>query len=110
MATIITDISESKIMTNLDTYNYTAQAAGMYIVSCAISEIPVSGITIALKQNGSTKASVAAPASTQSVQQLQVIMNCDLNDVIGVTIASSVAQDNQINDFKALINIRQGTI
>lgn len=110
MATIITKIDESQIVTNLDTYNYTVLVAGMYAVACTVSEIPVSAITIALKQNGSTKASVGVPAATQAIQQLQVIMNCAINDVIGVTLASSAAQDNQINDFKALINIRQGTV
>lgn len=108
MATTITGITKSKILTNLDTYNHTALSTQMYGVSVQLSEIPPSGITITIKQNSSTIASTVAPANGQSTVQLQCLMNCTANDVIGVILASSSAVDAQLNDFKAILRITAG--
>lgn len=108
MATIITNIEQSQVVTNLDTYNYTVSIADQYAVSCETSVIPPSGLFCALKQNGSTKASTPSPGAVQITEKVQIIMNCAVNDVIGVTLSSAVPADAAPNDFKSLINIRRG--
>lgn len=110
MAQTITGITQTKILTELDTYNHTALATSMYMVSCAVSEVPPSGITITIKQNGSTKATMAAPAAAQQLTQLQIVLNCVATDIITVVLASSTASDTGKNSFKAILNIHQGSV
>lgn len=110
MATVITGIGQSKVISNLDTYNHTTLLNSMYTVSCSINQTPVSAIIIVIKQNGTTMASVPSPAASQSYETLSVTLNCAIGDLISITISSALAQDNQINDFKGIINIRPGTI
>lgn len=109
MATIISGISKTKVLNQLDTYNHTALANSMYMVKLSINEIPPSGITVQLKQNSTVRASLSVPAATQSPMDIQVVMNCAINDVIGVVIASSTASDQGGNSFKAILNIHQGS-
>lgn len=108
MATIITGIESSKVLSNLDTYNHTTKAAGMYQVSVSVSEQPPSGMSIVIQQNGSQKAASAAPAASQGVVMLSVPLNCALGDVISVILSSSVASDKAINQIKGILNIHQG--
>jgi len=110
MATIISGISKSKVLSNLDTYNHTALTAGMYNVSISLSEQPPSGVSILIKQNSTTIASFSSPAATQGVINLQALLNCAINDVIGVVISSSSASDQTINSIKAILNIHQGSV
>jgi hypothetical protein len=108
MATTITRIDQSKVISNLDTYNHTALANSVYNVSIQLTEQPPSGISILLQQNSSTKASFSSPAAQQGVINLQVAMNCAINDVISIVISSSSASDQNINAIKGILNIHQG--
>lgn len=110
MATIITRIDQSKVISNLDTYNHTTLAAGMYTVSIQVSEIPPSGVTLSIKQNSSTIASVSVPAAAQQLTQLRVVINCAISDVLGVVIASSTAREAGPNQIKGILNIHQGSV
>src|SRR6185312_13890856 len=107
MATIIPRIEASHVINQLDTYNHTAGASTVYTVSIAINEIPPSGITIAIKQNSSTIASLSAPAAAQGVMNLSAQINAVADDVLGVVIASSTASDQGGNSFKGILTIRQ---
>lgn len=110
MATTITGITQAKVLSNLDVYNHTTTLASMYTVECNLTETPVSALIIIIKQNGSTMASLASPAATQSHMELRTVLNCAIGDVISVTISSALAQDNQINDVRAILKITPGTI
>jgi len=109
MATIITGIGQSKVLSNLDTYNHTVLSSSMYMVSVQASERPVSGLSIVIQQNGVTKATSIAPASTQELVSLQIVLNCAVNDVIAVVLSSSVAEDQKMNRVKALLDIHAGS-
>lgn len=109
MATTITGINQSKVISNLDTYNHTALTTNMYSVKCEISEIPASGVTIAIKQNSTTVVTSAVPAATQSHVVIATVLNCTANDVIGIVVSSAVANDARPNQIKGLINIHVGT-
>lgn len=132
MAQTITGISKTKILTNLDTYNHTTLNSGTYTMSLAVNEHPVSGITIAMKRNGSTILTTAAPTSQnsasvtgagsgpltaaaqselgQQVVQASISVNCTAGDVLTVVIASATAHDSKSNDFKGILSIRQGSV
>ena len=110
MAQTITKIEQSNVINILDTYNYTVVVAGPFMVKVDISEVPTSGITIALKQNSSTLLTTAAPTAGQQIISAQVLMNCAVNDVIGVVIASSNPQDSVLNAVKGILNIHAGNV
>lgn len=109
MAQTITGINQTKVLNQLDTYNHTALSASMYMVSVSLDEIPTSGISIAIKQNGSTKITSVAPTTAQGNVKVQIVLNCAVNDVIGVTLSSAVAADSGKNVIKAILNIHQGS-
>jgi hypothetical protein len=110
MAQIITKIQNTKILTQLDTYNHTTTLASMYTVQCDMSELPPSGLIITIQQNGSTQATSVVPASNQSHTSLRVQLNCALNDVISVILSSAVTSDSNLNVVKGILKIQPGLI
>jgi len=138
MSTIITldpNNDRSQSLNQLGSYLYTTKAAGMHTVSCQVNMQPVSGITITIAQSGSASNSVtsATPAAAPTIvstanagsgapataiqsnigqnnTQLAATYNCAIGDVLTITLASSTAIDTNINDFKATLNIRAGTV
>jgi hypothetical protein len=110
VATIVTGIGTSKVISNLDTYNHTALLASMYTVSCTVSEQPPSGLTITIEKNGSPVAATSAPAATQGVVQLSAALNCAVNDLISVVVVSSSPSDIAINQIKGILVIRPGIV
>lgn len=109
MSQTITGIGKTKVLNQLDTYNHTALTASMYFVSIQLSEQPPSGMSILIQQNASTKASFSSPAAAQGVINLQVVLNCAINDVISVVLSSSNAGDKQLNSIKGILNIHVGS-
>lgn len=107
--TLLPNISHEQVVIAQDTYRHTALAADTYKVSVRMSMIPPSGIAITIAQNGSTKASINSPASAQSIEDLQIVLNCAINDNIDIVINSAVVAEQGINDFKATINIHRGS-
>lgn len=109
MATIIPNFLTAKVITNLDTYNYTIQTAGMHVASIQLTEQPPSGISVLIKLNGSTVATAPAPSATQGAITLSTTMNCAVNDVVGFTLSSSTPGDQNLNAIKAILNIHVGS-
>lgn len=108
MAQILPGIESSHVISRLDTYNHTAELASMYKVSVVMNEIPPSGLSIIIEQNGSPVASSAVPASGQQIVQLQTVLNCAVSDLISVVISSSLAAETGPNIVKGIINIHPG--
>lgn len=108
MATIITNLISSKVLSNLDTYNYTVLAAGVHTVSIRLTEVPPDGVTIVLKNNSSTLATSSAPAGPSDHVEIAATVNCALSDVLGIVITSSAAHQAAPNRIKAILSIRQG--
>lgn len=106
---ILPNISHSQPICALETYRHVATAASMYVVDVDISEIPPSGLSIVIQQNGSTKATSAAPASSQIHVPLRVVMNCAISDNIDVIVTSSLPAEAGINLIKGSINIHRGS-
>lgn len=111
MATTITGIMQTKVISNLDTYNHTAGLNSMYVVRMTVSEQPPSGVIITIQQNGVTKATTtSAPASTQQLVELRTILNCAASDLISVIVSSAVTSDSNINSIKGILKITPGTV
>lgn len=108
MATTITGIDQSKVISSLDVYNHTTEIASLYTVSLQLTEQPPSDCTIVIAQNGSTKLSVAVPAAAQNHMEARVVMNCAASDLIAVTVASSTPSDITINSIKGILRITPG--
>lgn len=109
MAQTITGIGKAKILNQLDTYNHTAMLNSMYMVSISLSELPPSGMSIVIQQNAVTKASVSSPAISQNHMDLQIVLNCAINDVISVILSSSNVNDKQLNSIRGTLNIHTGS-
>lgn len=109
MAQTVTGIESSKVISNLDTYNHTTLAAGLYTVSLSMNEIPPSGVSIAIQLNASTKITSVAPSSTQSHVSVSLTMNCATSDLISVVVSSATASDANKNAVKGILSIRRGT-
>lgn len=110
MAQILPREEQSTVVCQLDTYNHTADATSPYTVKVSASDIPPSGLSIAIKLNGSTQVTSIAPSAAQNHLDVELKMNCAMNDIIGVAISSAVASDTGPNAFKAIINIRKGNV
>jgi len=110
MATTITNLISSKVISNLDTYNYTVGEAGLHYVNLAINELPPSGITITIQLNGTPVVVSPAPAAQQQVVQLATTMNNTAGDVISIIVASSTPSDQGPQSFKGILTIKRGAI
>jgi hypothetical protein len=108
--TIITNLISSKVISNLDTYQYTVGANGMHYVNLAINEIPPSGITISIQQNSNTPLVTSAPSAAQQVVQLATTLNCVIGDTITIVVASSTPSDQGPQSFKGILTIKQGSL
>lgn len=100
---------KSKVVNQLDTYNYTVTEAGMHLVKASVSEIPPSGLSIVLQKNSVTQKTSTAPTPLQDHVDTQIVMNCAVNDVISVILSSSSAIDQGGNAIKGIINIQRGS-
>ncbi len=93
----------------LGTFTYTVDVAGLRFISAVASEVPPSGLSIVINNNGSPIASSATPTDAQQIVSAQILTSCALNDVITVVISSSSAIDQQLNTVKTEINTRAGS-
>lgn len=110
MAQTIPKISTSHSICALDTYNHTALQASMYVVEVDMSMIPPSGLSIVIKQNSSTKLTSIVPTAAQNHVRARIVLNCAINDVIGVVVSSPSASDSGPNAVQGILNIRVGSV
>lgn len=110
MAQNVVNIGQVKVLNALDTYNHAALQNSMYMVAVSVSEVPPSGLSVLIQQNSVTKATAALPAASQNHVDLQVVLNCAINDVISVVLSSSSAIDKGLNSIKATLNIHPGSV
>ncbi len=110
MAITLQNMDSSKVISSLDTYNYTIPADGMYVISASVSEIPTSSLSILIKQNGSTKLTSDTPTAAQQIVDARIVLNCAESDTIAIVISSSLAREAAPNQIKGIINIHPGSV
>lgn len=93
-----------------DTLQYTVPsgAGGVYYANVQLTEVPPSGLTVIVKQNGSTVYTAATLSPTQIAQQFKYSQLYSAGDVIGVVLSSSSAIDKVANNVKATVTVGQG--
>lgn len=126
MATIMNQ--GSTVMGGLDTYQCTVNSQGTYTVRghATMADVGVSGqtgngvtpiaptqsssgLTITVKQNGTTRSTTTTPASTRDRIEVATKLYCASGDVITVVAASANNADKNINTVKITLSIDQGT-
>lgn len=108
MAQTISRISKAYITDALDTYNHTTTSATTYKVRVRLTELPPSGITITIKNNGATITTSTAASSRQRAITVESVINCAAADVLSIVLDSSTPADVNLNVLKAIITITQG--
>lgn len=102
---------QSAVVDGLNDYSYTIPTAGMYVASIQVNQPSSTGMTVAIKQNSTTKATVTLPGGAAAVQGgyiLNAPMNISANDVVHFVFTSSSAPDQQLNSIKAVLNLKAG--
>lgn len=110
MATVIGNFGSNKVITNLDTYTYTVTTTAVHVAKCMITEVPASGIIVAIQQNGTPIVTTSAPAAAQSHIEATASINCTAGDVISWVITSSTPGDSALNTIKAMLNLHIGSL
>lgn len=101
-------INQPFVIVGLDTMNYTIPSTGLYNVHVESTEVPPSGISIVVKNNGSTVFTAPTLSPTQGAIQFKYGFLATAADAISVVLSSAVAFDSQLNTVKSTITIGQG--
>lgn len=100
------------VFVGLGTLTYTVPATGNYNVICESTEVPPTGLSIVVKNNGSTLYTAPVITPTQSAIQFKFDFQATLNDSVTVVLASSQSLptdvDNQLNNLKTTVAVVQG--
>lgn len=91
-----------------DTYTIPTGGAGIYNVAVQLSEVPVTGLSVVVNQNGSPIYTAPVITPTQIAQQFKTSFLAAAADVITVVLASSTAVDLQLNTVKTNVAITLG--
>lgn len=106
MAQTLVNLDSSKVISKLDTYNYTIPSTGVYLIQVQMIEIPPSALSIVIKQNTVSKASSVAPAAAQQIVNTQILLRCAASDAISIEVTSATAGEAAPNQIKGLIMIQ----
>jgi hypothetical protein len=88
------------------TYTYTAPTAGIYRLSLQTTYLPNTGLTVTVKQNGSTVYTMPTPAAPfQSASQFYTDVLAAAADVLTVNLTSSVAEDALLNTIQTTCQV-----
>jgi len=99
-----------KVVSGLNTYQYTIQEAAVHLCRIEVDHHLVSQVTITINSNGSPIATMTLPGTTQvqGTAILQATVNNAVSDVITFVISSSNVDDEQLNNIKSRIIVKVG--
>ena len=103
-------LNQPFVTSGLDTLNYTipSGAGGLYNVRVQLTEVPPTGLSVLIKQNGSTIFTAPSISPTQIAQQFKFGFLAAAADAISVVISSASAIDSVANNVKSTVSIGQG--
>jgi hypothetical protein len=112
---LIPNFNTEKVVSGLNTYQYTVQSAAVHNCRIKVDKMPPSTMTISIVQAGSHSGTLATvtlvpvPGSDgQTSQILQAPANCQPGDTLSFVLSSSASIDEQLNTVKATLNIHIG--
>jgi hypothetical protein len=97
-----------RVDVGLVTDTFTIPSTGLYNLEAQITEIPPSGLSIVVNQNGSPIYTAPALTPTQSAIQFKVDINGVAADTISLVLSSSNANDQMLESVKTNVSIGQG--
>ena len=106
MATTIVNFNHQFNFNTIDTFNYTIVNTGTKRISVSLNAIrgATDGITITVKQNGTTELTVTGSTAGAGMTG-NVLLNCTAADTIAFVVASTTAADAGPNQFKGFFGI-----
>lgn len=115
---IIPNFNSQKTEVGLNTYQYTIINSGVHTAKIRVSVHQSSTLTITISQSGSTSATLATVTHAAIVQPdttgqssivLSALANFVSGDVVSFALSSSAVTDNQLNNVKADMIVKQGS-
>ncbi len=104
--TLIQDVSQ--VAVGLVTYTFTIPTTGIYRVTCALTEIPPSGLSVTVLDGVTTLFTAPTIGQSQIAQQFTYSFLATAADVITVVLASSSAIDKGLESVKSQVSITAG--
>lgn len=118
MATNTLVLGVPRVDVGLNTSTFTVPAtvhggayngAGLYNAQVQCTEVPPTGLSIVVNQNGSPVYTAPTQSLTQSAIQFKTKpITCAIGDVITVVLSSSAGEDLLLNTVKSNVAINQG--
>jgi hypothetical protein len=90
------------------TLTFTIPTTGSYFVAVQLTEVPVTGLSVVVNNNGTPIYTAPTITPTQSAQQFKTSFLANTADVITVVVSSSTPIDLLLNTVKSVITIGQG--
>lgn len=101
-------LNQPSVEVGLTTETFTIPTTGLYNVAAQITEIPPSGLSVVINQNGSPIYTAPTITPTQTALQFKFSFPATAADVITVVLSSSTANDLLLNSVKMNVAIGQG--
>lgn len=101
-------LNQPQVTVGLNTQTFTVPSDGIYNVSVQLTEVPPSGVSVAVKKNTVTIFTAPTITPTQAAQQFKYATSYAAADVIDVVISSASAIDSEKNNVKTNVSIGQG--
>jgi hypothetical protein len=92
----------------LVTMTYTIPTTGLYNVQVQLTEVPPTGLSVVINDNGTPIFTAPTITPTQIAQQFKFGFPATAAHVITVVLASSAAIDSQLQNVKSTVTIGQG--
>lgn len=102
-------LNQPQVSIGLQTQTYTIPSTDLYSIAVQLSEVPPSGLSVVVNDNGSPIFTAPTITPTQIAQQFRVSKQLTAGHVITVVFSSAVAIDAALNSVKATTTIMQGT-
>jgi hypothetical protein len=97
-----------RVDVGLVTDTYTVPTTGLYNLEAQVTEIPPSGLSIVVNQNGSPVYTAPTLTPTQSAIQFKVDISATAADVITLVLSSVNSNDLMLESVKTNVSIGQG--
>lgn len=101
-------LNQSQVNIGLVTMTYTVPTTDNYNVKFEVTEVPPSGLSVVINDNGSPIFTAPTIGQSQSAQQFKFSFQATSTHIITIVLSSVAASDQPINNVKSIISISQG--
>lgn len=101
-------VEQPFVSVGLGSFTFTIPSTGLYNVHVELTEVPPSGLTVAITKNAGNIFTAPVITPTQIAQQFKFGFLASAADAIVVTLSSAQAIDAELNNVKATVTLGQG--